>query len=78
MDFEDQKRIMREQRAGYAALRKFEIEEMRRATFADRLEAFQQIMRFSKHMKCDASRADDDAVTATWVKVRTRYEAANR
>jgi hypothetical protein len=37
LDFEEQERIVREQRAGYAALRDLEIEEMRNATFADGL-----------------------------------------
>lgn len=78
MEFEEQKRVVREQRAGYAILRQFEIDEMRRATFEDRLAAFAQIMRFSRYMKRDDSRSDDDDVTAKWMKIRARYDAADR
>ena len=78
MEFEEQKRIVRKQRAGYAALRQFEIDQMRKATFVDRLEAFKAIMEFAEHMNWTDSREDDNLLAQRWRGIRTRYDAANR
>ncbi len=78
MDKETAKRIVRQQRAGYARLHEFEIEEARRATFADRLDAFTRIMQFAEHLPADDSRKDDDEVTQRWILIRERYAAKLR
>lgn len=78
MDREEQKRIAREQRAGYAALRQFEIEEMRKATFEDRLAAFRRVLSLSEHLPKNESRADDEEVLHRWKRIRTNYAARSR
>lgn len=78
MDREEQERIVREQRAGFAALRKLEIEEMRKATFEDRLAAFRRVLNFSEHLPKNESRVDDEEVLQRWKRIRTNYAARQR
>ena len=75
MDFEEQKRIVRQQNAGFAMLRQFEIEKMRLATFEDRLAAFRRVLSLSECLPKSDSRADDDEVTRTWIRIRVKYDA---
>ena len=77
MDFEEQKRIVREQRAGYAALRQLEIDRMRKATLADRLEAFSAIMEFAERMNWSDDRQDDAIAMERWRKAHGRYVATH-
>ena len=79
MDFDEQKRIVQQQRAGYAALRRIEIERMRAATIADRLNAFTAIMEFAEHMGwTDDDRQDDAVLCERWQKAYSRYDTTNR
>jgi hypothetical protein len=78
MDFEEQKKIVREQRAGYATLRKLEIEEMRNATFADRLAAFRRVLSLSECLPVNESREDDEEVMRKWIKIRANYDSKCR
>lgn len=78
MDREEMRRIVREQRAGYAWLREMEIEEMRNATPGDRLRAFKQINGLMSLINHPESREDDDTITAAWCRLRARYDAENR
>ena len=75
MDLEEQKRIVRQQRAGFAMLRRFEIEQMRSATFEDRLAAFRRVLSLSECLPKSDSRVDDDEVTRIWTKIRRKYDA---
>ena len=75
MDFEEQKRILEQKRAGFAVLRKLEIEQMRNATFADRLDAFRRIMGFVEHLDRPNNRADDDLLAERWSEIRRQYDA---
>lgn len=76
VDREEQRRIVREQRAGFAALRQFEIEQMRKATFADRLDSFCRVMGFVEAMDKPISRRDDEYLAGRWQLIRRRYERA--
>jgi hypothetical protein len=76
MTIEEQRKIVREQLAGYALLDRFNLEEERQMTFEDRLEALDSIMGFEPCLPPDDSRNDDDEVTQTWMKIRARYDAA--
>ena len=78
MDIEEQKRIVREQRKGYAALRRFEIEQMRSATFEDRLAAFRRVLSLSECIANPKPRAEDDVVVKKWIKIRANYDARRR
>jgi hypothetical protein len=79
VDIEEQKRIVREQRAGYAVLRKLEIERMRTARIADRLDAFTAIMEFAEHMGwTDDDRKDDEIAQLQRRKAFERHAATNR
>jgi hypothetical protein len=73
MDLEMHKQIVKRQQAGYASLRKIEIDRMRKATFADRLKAFLSIMNFADAMGIRDIRPDDAEVTEKWRKIRARY-----
>ena len=75
MDLEEQKRIVRQQKAGFAMLRRFEIEQMQLATFEDRLVAFRRVMSLSECLPKSDSRTDDDEVTRTWIRIRGKYDA---
>ena len=50
MDFEEQRRILKQKQAGFAVLRQLEIDQMRKATFGDRLDGFRRIMGFVEHL----------------------------
>lgn len=78
MDFEEQKRIVQQQQAGFAMLRKLEIEQMRNATFADRLAAFRRVLSLSECLPKNESRADDEELARIWIKIRLRYAEKNR
>ena len=78
MDREEQKQILREQRAGYQVLRKLEIDAMRDATFVDRLAAFRRVLSLSECLPRNESRADDDELVRRWKKVRASYDAKRR
>jgi hypothetical protein len=80
MDFKEQQQLLREQKAGYEYLRQFNIAKAREATFADRLEGFRQILRFSAHLPIRDSRPDarDVEVARRWMKIRERYADLNR
>ena len=79
MDWNEQKRIVRQQRAGFMLLRQREIERMRAATVAERLDAFTAIMELADQMGwTDDDRKDDAILQAAWQKVYARYDAANR
>ncbi len=77
MDFEQQKQVVREQRAGYALFHRFEVEEWRKANFTDRLRDYADIMEFSKHLPLpDTPR--DTSVMERWAKIRKRYDDLHR
>lgn len=78
MDIEAQKRIIREQKAGFAKLRRFEIEQMRAATIEDRLDAFARIMGFAEALDKPISRKDDDILAEKWKLIRSRHEGKVR
>lgn len=75
MDFEEQKRIVKQQRAGFVTLRQLEIERLREATFSDRLDGFRRIMGFVERMNGPVSRTDDDILAKRWSDIRRRYDA---
>ncbi len=75
MDFEEQKRILKQKQAGFAVLRQLEIEQMRNATFSDRLDAFRRIMGFVEHLDQPISRTDDEILAKRWSEIRRRYDA---
>ena len=75
MDRIEQKRLLREQRAGFELLRRKQIEMMRVATFADRLDAFTRIMGFVEHLDPPVSREDDELLAERWAIIRGRYAA---
>ena len=75
---EEQKRIVREQRAGFELFHRLETEELRKMTFADRLKGFRRIQGFRKHLPEHDSRADDDEVTAVWTTIRERFNPVSR
>jgi hypothetical protein len=78
MTKEEQVKIVREQRAGYALFDRLELEEERRMTFEDRLAAFELIQSLAPYLPEYDSRSDDDQVTETWIKIRDRYAAAQQ
>ena len=78
MDCEEQKRVLRERKSGYAVLRRFDIEEMRSATFPDRLEAFCRVLSLSECLPKEESREDDDEVTRKWTRIRAANDAGRR
>ena len=78
VEIEEQRRVVRAQRAGYAALRKFEIEQMRAATFEDRLAAFRRVLSLSECLPKNESRADDDELMRKWSRIRANYDARCR
>ena len=75
MNFDEQKRIVQHQRAGFAALRQFQIDAMRRATFADRLDAFARVMGFAELLNRPVSRLDDNQLAERWIRIRQNYAA---
>ena len=75
MDFEEQRRILKQKQAGFAVLRRLEIEQMRKATFSDRLDGFRRIMGFVERLNRPADRTDDDILAKRWSDIRRRYDA---
>jgi hypothetical protein len=75
MTREEQAQIVRQQRAGFASLDRFEREAERKMTFADRLAAFERIQSLAPYLAPHDSRSDDDQVTQAWIKIRARYAA---
>ena len=78
MDRAEQRQIVREQRAGYEFLRRFNLKQAREATFADRLRGLQQILRFNEHLPARPLRPLDEALTQKWIKIRERYAERER
>jgi hypothetical protein len=77
MDFEEQKRIVQQQRAGFAAFHRFEVEEWRKATFAERLRDYVAIMRFAEVIPERAPRKRDNSVTERYQMIRARLNELN-
>jgi len=75
---DEQKRIVREQCAGFALLRRLEVDQMRHASEQDRIRAFRQIIKFASRMRVAELREEDLEVTAAWSKIRAKYRAASR
>ncbi len=75
MDFEEQKKIFQQKQAGFAMLRKLEIERMQCSTFSERLDAFSRIMGFVELLNRPFSRTDDDYLANRWREIRRRYDA---
>ena len=79
MDWETQRQVVREQRAGYDWLAKMRLEEARRATFEDRVAAFRQILQLADAFQMRMpGREDDEQVTQRWSRIRARYDAISR
>ncbi|MEP6754263.1 MAG: hypothetical protein ABJA67_02090 [Chthonomonadales bacterium] len=78
MTYEEQKRMARQQRAGYALHRTMEIERMRAETFDDRLAAFRRVLGFSENLPKNESRVDDDELTRKWIRLRANFDAKYR
>jgi hypothetical protein len=72
---EEQKEILRQQRAGFETFRKLEIQADRATTVEERLAGFERIQEFAALLPYTGSRVDDDQVTQTWIKIRSRYDA---
>jgi hypothetical protein len=77
MDIEKQRQILREQKAGYAFLRAFNIEEMRNATFEDRLDGLCQVLELGDALNKPDPRTDDDEFAQRWTEIIKRFEARN-
>jgi hypothetical protein len=73
MDFEEQKRILKQKQAGYEAFHRFEVGEWRKATFADRLRDYADIMEFAEVLPERPPVNPDFSVTEQWKKIRSRY-----
>jgi len=74
---DEQKHMVREQREGYEIFRQLETAAIRKMTFEDRVAAFDRIQSLAPYLPRKASRADDDEVTQTWIKIRQRYDATH-
>ncbi|HSW43590.1 MAG TPA: hypothetical protein VLM76_13880 [Patescibacteria group bacterium] len=76
MDKRTQRRIVREQREGYAWYEQRLIEEARRATFEDRVRHFGNIMGLARALRLpEPNWTDDEQVTERWLWIRERYAA---
>ena len=73
MDLEVQKRIVQQQQAGFAAFHRLEVEEWRKATFAEKLRDCADIMRFAELIPEHAPQKRDNSVTERWQMIRARY-----
>ena len=71
------KEIVREQRAGYDLLDRFNLEESKRATFAEKLRDLDVIMQFAQKY-CPPFRDDSDSVRQRWRMIRERYSASHK
>jgi hypothetical protein len=78
MDRETQRRVVREQRAGYDWLARMNLEEARRATFEDRVHAFNLILSMARAFDLKPGLQDDADVAERWRKIRARYDANAR
>lgn len=78
MDRETLKQLVREQRAGYELLHRLEVDEWRRATFADRVAGFAAIMAFSRQMKMHSQPDTGIIVSNRWRLIRKNYQHGNR
>ena len=78
MDLETQKRLVREQRAGYDWLARMNLEEARRATLDDRVHAFNAILGMARAFDLKPGPRDDEVVAERWRKIRARYNAGAR
>ena len=70
---EEMKQVLRERQHGYKILQQFNMEEARRATFADRLRSFKRILALAKYFPRPSSREGDDEVTQKWITIRKNY-----
>ena len=78
MTLDEMKQVVREQKAGYEAVRRLNIEDARRATFADRLSGLRQILNFSEHLPARPARPIDEELTQKWIRIRERYAERER
>jgi len=73
MDRDEQKRIVKQQQAGFKAFHRFEVSEWRKATFADRLRDYAAIMEFAELIPGRAPVKPDLSVAERWNRIRARY-----
>jgi hypothetical protein len=74
MDRETMRTILREQKAGYDTLHKFEVEEWRAATFADKLRDLADLMAFSRAVMMRPAPDTGAVVRERWQLIRERHE----
>lgn len=78
MDKPTQAQVLREQRAGYSALRRHDIEAARAATLDDRVQAFNNVMSLARALDLRIpSRDDDEVASALWARIRQRHVAGD-
>ena len=75
MDRDEQRQILREQKAGYAFLYQFNTEQMRNATFEDRIRGLTAVLGFAEYLNKPDLHADDELLIERWIEIRKRYNA---
>jgi hypothetical protein len=78
LDLATQKRLVKEQRAGYDLLAKLDLEAARHATFEERLEAFNWILCTARELGIQTPAPDVRHIAERWRTLQERYEAAAR
>ncbi|MDE2126751.1 MAG: hypothetical protein KGJ62_09185 [Armatimonadetes bacterium] len=73
MTLEEMKQVVREQRAGYEAFHRFEVQEWRKATFPEKLRDYAAIIQFAERIPQRAPLYASNSVAERWEKIRARY-----
>lgn len=79
MEAHKQRLILREQKAGYEVLRRYDQEDQRRATVSERLYDLDALVMFARDLNLlERESPDSQRARERWSTVRERYERANR